>query len=539
MRRLSLILALALTFATFTTVNAAVPKSGGSCAKKGLVSIYKNKKYTCIKSGNKFIWDSGIAIQPKNPAPLPSISSTAVPTPSNSPTTQPSATPTGPKSGDNCENIGSRYLIGLSSYLECRAIAKNKLQWFEINKYPTVPVNNLDLGNFKDCQVLDQTGRPTGATPIGYKNNRVQNPSFPTEGRFNIVIAPIDFSDFEGEKLDLNLLDKSARNIERWFSYESNGKLTVKVIVIDHWLRAPKQSQKYNWNHPGTVNPTELSDNQIGQDFVNLIDESVDFSKVGALFVLHPAAIKTIEYGMMASILVNSNEGQISPFLVSTGFQSMRQNGATWALWIHELMHHLGMTGHAPDEIWFLDLMDLQSGFGLSTTTWNQFLIDWLPPSQLYCRTLNNVKRDEITLTSIDSLETGIKSIMIALSSHEVLVIESRRKDFWTSSESTLVSKEVFDGFYGVTIYLVDTKKTNDVDMSPNDPGIYSREEGFDFNNFKFASYLKISSDRPNEFKGVESLNYLMLLNESIVFRGLRISLVSSGDFDTVRIEKV
>ena len=526
-------MALALTFATFTTVNAAIPKSGGSCAKKGLVSIYKNKKYTCIKSGNKFIWDSGIAIQPKNPAPLPSISSSAVPTPSNSPTTQPSATPTGPKSGDNCENIGSRIPLTSNTYLECRMVSGGKLRFFTINPKAVPPLNTTSLGNMKDCQVPDQTNRPPGATPVGYKTNRYQNPSYPTEGNFKIVILPIDFSDVPGEALDKNVLDKYVNIIEKWYSYESNGKLKVTVSYVDKWLRAPKPSQKYNWNHPGTQNPTNLTDDQIGQDFADIADPYVDFRNVGAFFVMHPNRIKTIEYGTLANVRVNTAEGAISPYVVANGFMSDRQDGALWAYWIHEFMHHVGITGHAPDHLWGMDLMTLQSGFGLSTTTWNQLLIDWLPANQLYCRTIDNLKSDILTLTSIDSLNDGIKSAMIAVSSHEVLVIESRRKDFWSSSVNTLVNKEAFDGFYGVLIYLVDTTKTSsnfDLDITAPD---------YDPTKYRFAYNLKISSNHINEYKGVWNLDYLMLYGESVEFRNIRISLIDSGDFDTIKIEKI
>lgn len=526
---LSLILS---TQSSLATPNSSPAKAGTSCNKLSQTQIVNSVKYTCIKSGKKLIWDKGAKVVAPKPSGTSSQNSSSSPNQIPSKSSESSSSAIGPKPGDICQNIGSHIPKGQGVYLECRTVAQNNLKWFELNQNPSVPVNDLNLGNIKDCQVPDQTGREPGATPIGYKSNRVQNPTFPTEGKFTIVIAPIDFSDFPGEKLDTKFLDANARNIEKWFSYESNGKLSVDVVVIDHWLRAPKISQKYNWNHPGTINPTNLTDNELGQDFVDLIDPYVNFSKVGAIFVLHPADIKSIEYGMMASIRVNSNEGQISPFLVSTGFQSMRQNGALWALWVHELMHHLGMTGHAPSELMFLDLMDLQSGMGLATTTWNQFLIDWLPASQIYCRKIDEVKKEAITLTSVDSLSLGIKSIMVTMSNHEVLVIESRRKDYWTTSSTSLSPKEVFDGFYGVTVYLVDTTKDNDRSVNFKDPT-------FDPTKYRFAYYLKINSSRPDEFKGVESLNYLMLLNESLTFRNLRISLVKSGDFDTVQIEKV
>ena len=41
-----------------TPVSAAV-KAGASCSKAGITSVASGKKFTCIKSGKKFVWDKG------------------------------------------------------------------------------------------------------------------------------------------------------------------------------------------------------------------------------------------------------------------------------------------------------------------------------------------------------------------------------------------------------------------------------------------------------------------------------------------------
>ncbi len=66
--------------------NAAV-KAGSTCKSKGLVSNYQGKKYTCIKSGKKFVWDKGVLIPKPVVQAAPEVSST--PTPSASPTPSP------------------------------------------------------------------------------------------------------------------------------------------------------------------------------------------------------------------------------------------------------------------------------------------------------------------------------------------------------------------------------------------------------------------------------------------------------------------
>lgn len=68
------------------THTVAATKAGASCSKAGKTSISGGKKYTCIKSGKKLIWNKGVAIAPapqKTPTPAASPSSvTASPSPS-------------------------------------------------------------------------------------------------------------------------------------------------------------------------------------------------------------------------------------------------------------------------------------------------------------------------------------------------------------------------------------------------------------------------------------------------------------------------
>jgi M6 family metalloprotease-like protein len=63
-----------LFFSTFTSASAKTPKSGASCIKLGITKDYKEKKYTCIKSGKKLIWNKGRPITTVTPTPTPTPS---------------------------------------------------------------------------------------------------------------------------------------------------------------------------------------------------------------------------------------------------------------------------------------------------------------------------------------------------------------------------------------------------------------------------------------------------------------------------------
>lgn len=78
-----LFILLPLVLVASTAVAAPAPKSGAKCTISGQTKINKGKKFTCIKSGSKLIWDKGKSLS----TPQPKTSSTSAPkaSPSSSP----------------------------------------------------------------------------------------------------------------------------------------------------------------------------------------------------------------------------------------------------------------------------------------------------------------------------------------------------------------------------------------------------------------------------------------------------------------------
>lgn len=64
MRKISFILAavLATSILATTSASAASPTAGATCSKAGITSSTATKKFTCIKSGKKLVWDKGVTI---------------------------------------------------------------------------------------------------------------------------------------------------------------------------------------------------------------------------------------------------------------------------------------------------------------------------------------------------------------------------------------------------------------------------------------------------------------------------------------------
>ena len=69
-------------------------KAGETCKKAGITSTVNGKKFTCIKSGKKLIWNKGVKVAAAKPTPTPTPVVTPTPTPTPTPVVTPTPTPT-------------------------------------------------------------------------------------------------------------------------------------------------------------------------------------------------------------------------------------------------------------------------------------------------------------------------------------------------------------------------------------------------------------------------------------------------------------
>ena len=83
----ALLVALLLIASLVQAVAATPPKAGAVCNKAGSIKNSNGKKFTCIKSGKKLIWDKGVVVKkaapgsPSTPSTSPSLNPTPTPTP--------------------------------------------------------------------------------------------------------------------------------------------------------------------------------------------------------------------------------------------------------------------------------------------------------------------------------------------------------------------------------------------------------------------------------------------------------------------------
>ncbi len=60
-----------------TPLYAATPKAGSKCSKAGATSTSVGKKFTCVKSGKKLVWNKGVTVSAPKPVATPTPTPTS------------------------------------------------------------------------------------------------------------------------------------------------------------------------------------------------------------------------------------------------------------------------------------------------------------------------------------------------------------------------------------------------------------------------------------------------------------------------------
>jgi len=465
MKKISVVLVSLFLVASISPVQAAV-KAGGICKTFGQKKSANGKEFICIKSGKKLVWNKGITkvVIPADLAPQ---------------------------------------------------VSPEKLA---------------------TCQIKDQ--RPGGASaywqgityPISDFN---REKLLPLTGKAKVIFAAIDFSDVPGSGKPLDFGESQIDGANEWLAWYTNGKLSYEWQTYNSWIRAPKPSTQYNWAHPvhggyqGQATPQAQSTEEIIQQLVTAASPHFNFEGVGAIFLLFPKDVKAIELEVtQRSSIWQTAQGPQRFSFFGPGAEINQRGDRLWGWWIHEVLHSHGIGGHFP--FGFLNMHMMIGGVQSDAlSSWDALSAGWSNEEDVYCLSKEKVTKTSLTLSPLDRKQRGLKSVMIKLNDHQVLVFESRRPEKWSTPQL---------GVNGLMAYVVDTKKITDRE------GESAGEE-----RERTATYLttdqRIESGS-NLFIGCNRTRCDRTMvyartGQTFTFDGIKVTLTKSDVNDEILLEKI
>ena len=377
-RKVAFVLLFVLFIPTITPTMAATPKAGAKCTKLGSTSTAAGKKFTCIKTGSKTVWDKGVVI--KKPAPTkPTAIGDPIGAVGVTPTPTPTPTPT------------------IDALAECKLPVADGRGDVSIGGWPRISERSKVLGDVAATVIMvDFADAPATMTP-------------------SEALARIS----------------PAQDVFKEMSY---GKLSYNLKPQLKWYRMSKNSSEYvtgGWSfnsHKAYI--TEAA---------KLADADVDFSATDSLIILANPDAKGMGYSGPAFSAIQGNGITLDGKYISNGATSAYDLNNWKSIWLnHEISHTMGLvdlyaystsnTANRYDGLRYtgefsymgLSSYDSNSPSLLAFERWN---LGWIEDSQIEC-----MKSSQLTkLISPVEITGGTKAIVIPISRTKAVVVESRR----------------------------------------------------------------------------------------------------------------
>jgi hypothetical protein len=589
-------LALALVVAFLSPLQSeAAVKAGDKCTKLKATVTSAGKKYTCIKSGTRLVWDKGQVIKAAAKPVVPSADATPAPAPSAAPAKQVDL----PSNGSQCTKIGEKIMNGdkgmrcsWSGHSNNEQEALQRLQWrpYEItrvstsksNNYPSKPAESNQCQNSGDTydisggvlecrwtsgkqlkwikintvkKTFSNTKSPVSIDVCKLQNSAMtavrgprdgtQYSGFPlpkpdymnVKGKNDVLIVPVDFPDFQGGSELKAQIENDTKLLVDWYDYYSGGQTQFSVTSLDRWLRMPKDRSAYptdEKNKDATGSDSNKRQSLQAQAFIDEVTKVFDLRKFSTVYLFFPDG----NYAQGDLIVRNQTfkikEGEVILNFFSWGRNLEGMETLKWAYYIHETLHDFKINGHAPGNGWPLNIMTNQSGISYAMNPYEQFLLDWLPADQIYCDDLKTLKTANVSLTPVEREDRQTKMAIIKLSPTKAVVVESHGIDKWSSFN--FGDRSFPAGFYSIMAYVVDLDKTV---APPTNADSSSRSN----DEWAWAVWQQVNGGPSNQFnkmvgEGKNLANYVAVLGDSFVIEGVRIKFVGTGDYETIEISK-
>ena len=553
-KTLSVLVAITFLGSSLSLPAFAAVKAGAKCTTKGQTKTSQGKKYTCIKSGKKLVWNKGTVVveltgetQSAPAANLPLTSSVA---PSKS------IDPNKAKQGEvclrnspdvigydsanilvilMCNNFDDRYFPRRGAQevdQETGKVRKGAMQQIEQViewKAPTVVSTLLNstisngnaLANISLCKIQDAGA--VGAMPDYSQRHFISGFGlYPERAPLTrnpiIQFVTIDFPDLQGQQSPAEDLKEVTDFLGKYWSSQVTNAIELEFKIPRAYIRMPLNVVDYKMNIDfvsSQWSPNSAFD--YVREAIKVSDPLIDFTQVDVMVIAVP---KEVTRKQVAAFIAESSEARfpnqgfltqekrIMNTLVMAG-PSANKDGELLN-WAHELGHNFGLTDirntqnkamQDSSDLGIYDLMN--SAQAPELLAWNRFIVGALNDTQVRC------VNSGTTTHLIRPVEMPIneeKLVVIPTGRFTAIAIESRRAIGFDAPMGTASE--------GVIVYEIDTTVPYGLSTMKLVPRVGSTDV-----QWRRDSALKIE--------------------DSVTVRGWKISVLESGDFgDVVKVER-
>ncbi len=533
------LVAIALISIFSTQISFAALTPGSKCSKAGATATSIGKKYTCVKSGKRLVWNKGVAL----PKPTPS----ATPTPSVIPTPTPSPTPTPTPSSRDWSSSRSTDLGYLAEFngpckkeydlppflnaIQDAFITRGNCSGiYRLAKYElgqerpksTLTSNASDLP-IKQCEISEPTNSMSirgffnqfDSNRLAYTNStKIPGP------KMTIQIIPI-FSSDTAKPVNSPEADYGAYTdfLAEWAKYSSDGESSIEVRYPKNYIEIPNKVTSYNIFHENRHDSPDHM--RFVKDLVPVVDPYINFSGADTVIVLVPPGTPLTNFQQGTLKDFATQEGLIRvgtteyPYTLTDMSSVKFSNFVVPFWWIHELYHSgLGLDDHYGDlkntasTEYGLGSWTMMTPFGGDLSAWEKWFIGFITDSQIHCLSVNEPTVRWIVPSSVKSKEK--KLIVIPISQTKGIVIESIR--------AAGLYYKIPPASQGALVYVVDLE-------------IVGHGQGL-----KLVLPTNRDPDKPPFFLSQAPLRQ----GESVTSNGYKITIVEAGNFgDVVKVEKL
>ena len=239
----------------------------------------------------------------------------------------------------------------------------------------------------------------------------------------DLLVVPVSVEDSVFGDRDLMAVDEALGTVREFFSDQSYGRVTVNGTV------APRES----WvTLDGTAESTGMADEtfahdktSIYRDAVAIAADTLDLAAYDAIAVFAPAD-ERFSFGQSIG-RIDTADGLL-PYGVLMGGRAV----TAWMVLAHEIVHAWLLSEDLylfADQSQLMmggwDLMEGSERMTLEINPWTRWINAWLDDSQVRCVTRPGETVHHLETISVTS--DLVKMVVVKLTEHSVLVIDSRR----------------------------------------------------------------------------------------------------------------